>query len=375
MKVEYNGYFIGLMSGTSLDGVDAALLDFSDGQAQIVATHSSALPSELKQQLLALCSPGDDEIRRMGIADHQLGNLFAEACRQLLATSGITSAQVSAIGSHGQTIRHMPEGNTPFTLQIGDPNLIAQQTGITTVADFRRRDMAAGGQGAPLAPAFHAAMFRSTTTDRALVNIGGMANLTLLPANPSSPVYGFDTGPGNVLMDSWCQRHQQQSFDKSGQWARAGKVDSALLDQMLTTPYFKASPPKSTGRELFNQQWLDQQLKQAGTEITSVDIAATLTELTAQTICADLEQHFSCCQEFYVCGGGAHNAFLMTRIDALTGPSIKVYSTGVLGIAPDWIEAAAFAWLAKQTLNHQTANLPSVTGANSPCILGGVYYA
>lgn len=375
MNAEHKSYFIGLMSGTSLDGIDAALLDFSADQARIVATHSTALPSELKQQLLALCSPGDDEIRRMGIADHQLGNLFAEACLQLLTNTDITAAQVSAIGSHGQTIRHIPEGNTPFTLQIGDPNLIAQQTGITTVADFRRRDMAAGGQGAPLAPAFHAAMFHSQTINRALVNIGGMANLTLLPTSTSSPIYGFDTGSGNVLLDSWCQRHQQQSFDESGQWARTGKIDTVLLDQMLATSYFKTAPPKSTGRELFNPQWLDQQLKQAGAEIATENVASTLTELTAQTICADLEQHFSCCQELYVCGGGAHNDFLMARIDALTGPDIKVNSTEVLGIAPDWIEAAAFAWLAKQTLNHQTANLPSVTGANSRCILGGVYYA
>jgi len=375
MNAEQSRYFIGLMSGTSLDGLDAALIDFSADRPRLIATHSAPLSVKLREQLLALCTPGNDEIQRMGVADHQLGKLFAQACQQLLAETGITAAQVSAIGSHGQTIRHIPEGDAPFTIQIGDPNVIAQQTGITTVADFRRRDMAAGGQGAPLAPGFHAAMFRSITSDRALVNIGGMANLTLLPAETASSVCGFDTGPGNVLLDCWCQKHQQQSFDKGGQWARTGSIDIALLKQMLTTPYFKAAPPKSTGRELFNQHWLNQQLKQTGREISAVDVAATLTELTAQTICTDLERYFPHCQELYICGGGAHNDFLMARIDTLTGSDTKVNSTSTLGIAPDWIEAAAFAWLAKQTLAHQPANLPSVTGANSACILGGVYYA
>jgi anhydro-N-acetylmuramic acid kinase len=375
MNTQQSGYFIGLMSGTSLDGIDAALIDFCADSPQLLATHSIPLPSSLKRQLLSLCSPGDNEIERMSIADHQLGKLFAETCQQLLAISGVSADKVTAIGSHGQTIRHTPESDTPFTLQIGDPNLIAQQTGITTVADFRRRDMAAGGQGAPLTPVFHAAMFQSTTSNRALVNIGGMANLTLLTTDTSLPVFGFDTGPGNVLLDSWCQRHQQQSFDHKGQWARTGKVDTQMLRQMLTTSFFNTEPPKSTGRELFNQHWLDQQLVTIGRKISPANVATTLTELTATSISSELAKHFPHCQELYVCGGGAHNDLLMERLNALTAHGMAVSSTDKLGIAPDWIEAAAFAWLAKQTLARKPANLPSVTGANSACILGGIYYA
>jgi len=370
-----NKYFIGLMSGTSLDSLDAALVDFSEPLPKLEATLTTELPESLKSQLLALCSPGDNEIQRMGVADHQLGKLSAQACQTLLNSAGITANQVAAIGSHGQTIRHIPEGNTPFTLQIGDPNLIAQLTRITTVADFRRRDMAAGGQGAPLAPCFHAAMFSSPKTKRALVNIGGMANLTLLQANSAHAVIGFDTGPGNVLIDSWCQRHLNKAFDQDGQWANSGNNNTPLLSQLLKNPYFSSLPPKSTGRELFNQQWLDQQLKYGYLNISPADIAATLTELTAQSICNDLERHFVDCEELLVCGGGAHNSFLLERINALTAPQVIVKTTSDVGIAPDWVEAAAFAWFAKQTLAHQPANLPSVTGANNACILGGVYYA
>lgn len=370
-----NNYFIGLMSGTSLDSLDAALVDFSAPQPKLAATLSTDLPDSLKSQLLALCTPGNNEIQLMGEADHQLGKLSAQACQTLLSQSGISAQQVTAIGSHGQTIRHMPEGDSPFTLQIGDPNLIAQLTGITTVADFRRRDMAAGGQGAPLAPGFHAAMFRSPNKERALVNIGGMANLTFLHCDPAHPVTGFDTGPGNVLIDCWCQRHRNLAFDANGHWSRSGSINNSLLDQLMAAPYFSSPPPKSTGRELFNQQWLDQQLKDAYTHLKPEDVAATLVELTAQSICNDLQLHFADCDELLVCGGGAHNGFLMERINALSPPEVCVSTTSSLGISPDWVEAAAFAWFAKQTLAFQPSNLTAVTGAKSECILGGVYYA
>jgi anhydro-N-acetylmuramic acid kinase len=368
-------YFIGLMSGTSLDALDAALVDFSGQRPKLTATLSTEWPASLKSQLLALCSPGDNEIQRMGKADHELGNLCAQACQQLLSKAGISANQVAAIGSHGQTIRHMPEGETPFTVQIGDPNLIAQLTGITTVADFRRRDMAAGGQGAPLAPGFHAAIFRTNDKNRAILNIGGMANLTLLFADSCQPVTGFDTGPGNILLDGWCQQHLNKAYDQNGQWARSGTVNSALLEQLLATPYFVSPPPKSTGRELFNSQWLDQQLKASHSKISTEDVAATLTELTAQSICNDLQGYFPSCDELLVCGGGAHNQLLMERINVLTPETINVDTTSSLGIKPDWVEAAAFACFAKQTLEHKPSNLRSVTGANSVCILGGVYYA
>ncbi|MEZ5523342.1 MAG: anhydro-N-acetylmuramic acid kinase [Pseudomonadales bacterium] len=367
-------YFIGLMSGTSLDAIDAALVDFSSGQPRLVAAATSQIPQQLRQDLLALCSRGENEVLRMGCADHQVGRLFAEAVNNLLAETGIKASQVSAIGSHGQTIRHEPCLATPFTLQIGDPNVIAQQTGITTVADFRRRDMAAGGQGAPLAPGFHAAQFHSLATDRAILNIGGMANLTFLPASKPKEASGFDTGPGNVLIDHWCQLHTQQPFDSNGSWARSGTVDQELLKNMLTTSYFQEAPPKSTGRELFNPHWLSTQLQGYTASLKAKDIAATLTELTTITISQALQQHFSDCREIYVCGGGAHNGFLLERIAALN-PGCSISTTQALDVPPDWVEAIAFAWLAKQTLARSSGNLPAVTGANEPCILGGVYYA
>lgn len=367
-------YFIGLMSGTSLDAIDAALVDFSSSQPRLVAAVNTPIPEQLRQDIIALCTPGDNEILRMGRTDHQLANLFAEACQKLLASTGIEASQVQAIGSHGQTIRHEPDLNTPFTLQIGDPNIIAQLTGITTVADFRRRDMAAGGQGAPLAPAFHTALFRSSSVDRAILNIGGMANLTLLPSDFNQVATGFDTGPGNVLMDHWCQLHLGQSFDPDGEWARSGDIDVDLLKLMQSDDYFKAPPPKSTGRELFNSEWLSGRINEHSKPASPENIATTLVELTARTISHDIQTQFAHCKELYVCGGGAHNGFLMERLSQLN-PNRQVFTTDTLGIPPDWVEAIAFAWLAKQTLERNAGNLPAVTGANEPCILGGVYYS
>lgn len=366
-------YFIGLMSGTSLDAIDAALIDFNPDQPRLIAAANTSIPQQLRQDILDLCSPGNNEILRMGRTDYQLANLFAQACNELLASSGVDASQVHAIGSHGQTIRHEPNLSTPFTLQIGDPNIIAQLTGITTVADFRRKDMAAGGQGAPLAPAFHSALFRSESADRAILNIGGMANLTLLPSDASLEATGFDTGPGNALIDHWCQLHLNQAFDLNGDWARSGSIEEALLEQLLSAAYFKTPPPKSTGREFFNYEWLSGHLNNYSKVISPEDVAATLVELTARTISQDLHFHFTDCKEVYVCGGGAHNNFLMERIAKLN-PGRLILTTQTLGISPDWVEAIAFAWLAKQTLQRKTGNLPAVTGASNPCILGGVYY-
>lgn len=367
-------YFIGLMSGTSLDAIDAALVDFSSSQPHLVATVNTPIPEQLRQEIVALCSPGDNEILRMGRTDHQLANLFAESCQKLLASTEIEASQVQAIGSHGQTIRHEPDLNTPFTLQIGNPNIIAQLTGITTVADFRRRDMAAGGQGAPLAPSFHAALFHSCSVDRAILNIGGMANLTLLPRDSSQAATGFDTGPGNVLIDYWCQLHLGQPFDLDGEWARSGNIEEGLLQQMLSDTYFKAPPPKSTGRELFNNKWLENQINRYSKPVSPEDMATTLAELTARTISHDLQTQLAHCKELYVCGGGTHNHFLMERLTNLN-PNCQVFTTDSLGAPPDWVEAIAFAWLAKQTLERNASNLPAVTGASEPCILGGVYYS
>ncbi len=366
--------FIGLMSGTSMDGVDAALVEFGNNSPILVAWHSLEMPLELRLQIEALTSPGEDEIDRFGQLDTELGKLFARAALELIAKAGKEPAQISAIGSHGQTIRHRPGFVHPYTLQIADPNTITQITGITTVADFRRRDMAAGGQGAPLVPAFHAQVFRCDEHDRAILNIGGIANLTLLPAHSERPVTGFDTGPGNGLLDSWTLQHLGKTYDEGGQWAATGSCQARLLEQLLADPYFALAPPKSTGREYFSSHWLTAALEQAHTDYAAQDVAATLVELVARPICVALQNHLPACDELYICGGGSHNQAMCTRISALL-PATRVQSTQVLGVDPDWVEALAFAWLARQTLERKPGNLVSVTGARSSCVLGGVYYA
>lgn len=366
--------YIGLMSGTSADGIDAALVDLGDVFPRLVATHQHEMPAAIKQEILHLCQPGPDEIQRMGTLDRTLGQLFSMATLGLLAQVGLRNSDIRAIGSHGQTIRHSPPtttNNPAFTLQIGDPNTIAELTGITTVADFRRRDIAAGGHGAPLVPAFHTAVFRHPDIARVIVNIGGMANITWLP--PAAAVLGFDTGPGNVLMDGWVFRHKQQPFDRNGTWAGSGTADGELLRRLLEHPFFQEPAPKSTGREMFHTEWLDHHLQ--GTTITPENVQATLLELTARSVSEAIASlPGSAGAEIYVCGGGAHNERLLERLSQLCSPS-RVASTASIGIDPQWVEAMAFAWLAQQTIAGKAGNIPEVTGAIAPRILGGVYPA
>ncbi len=368
-----NSYYIGLMSGTSLDSIDAVLVEF-EPQFRMLGELSSEIPEPLRQQILQLTLPGNDEIDRMGRVDLELGRCFAEASTQLLEQHAIEPSQVTAIGSHGQTIRHRPAAG--FTLQIGDPNTIAEQSGITTVADFRRRDMAAGGQGAPLVPAFHRALFSRQGVHRIILNVGGMANLTWLPANQTQPVVGYDTGPGNVLMDAWIQRHLGQPYDKGGRWAATGQVNEILLSQLLALPYFAAPSPKSTGREQFNPQWLDAQLEECGLSIRPEDVQASLLELTARSAVNEIKRIYPHQRdlELYLCGGGSHNSLLLERFQVLL-PESTVGTTEQLGLSPDWVEAAAFAWLAYRTMNRMSGNEPGVTGADGFRILGGIYPA
>mgnify|MGYP002629844505 FL=1 len=366
-------YFIGLMSGTSMDAADAALVDFHTIPPTLVATHHSPLPAALRNELFALCTPGPDEINRMAMLDTQLGEIFADCALALLKQAGVKASAVHAIGSHGQTVRHQPNGPYPFSLQIGNPALIALRTGITTVADFRRADMAVGGQGAPLAPAFHNAVFRSAEHDRAAVNIGGIANITILPKDKKQSVTGFDTGPGNVLLDAWAERQLGQRMDEGGQFAASGQINDTLLATFLSDGYFTLAPPKSTGREYFNSAWLDNLLQQHS-NVSPADVQATLCELSAATIAAAILRYAHDTTEILICGGGVHNTHLMQRLRARLQPR-SVESTERYGISPDWMETLAFAWLAKQTLEDKPGSLPSVTGAKRAVVLGGIYKA
>ena len=376
--------YVGLMSGTSLDGVDCALVDFS-GAAKLSATHFVPYPSSLRTELLELSQSGGDELERAGRLSVCLSELYATAVNGLLSKAGVDASGIAAIGCHGQTVRHRPESG--FTLQLASPALLAERTGITVVADFRSRDIAAGGQGAPLVPAFHAACFRSTEHRRVVVNIGGIANLTDLPAPADGYVRGFDTGPGNMLLDLWASRHLETDCDRDGVLGSSGTVAPDLLERMLADEYFQRPPPKSTGRERFNALWLadklagthasaaSERLEQAGQVRQPVaDVQATLAELTARTIAAGIER---CCPgagDVFACGGGVHNPDLMRRLQTALG-SRRLETTDVLGVPADWVEAMAFAWLAKQTLDQMPGNLPEVTGAQGPRILGAIYPA
>lgn len=364
--------YIGLMSGTSADAVDAAMVELSSDVVKLIACHSEAIPRSLKEALRTAISNESLDRSIVWQLDTRVGELFARAAQTLIENAGITRSRIHAIGSHGQTIFHDPDAEFPCTVQIGDPNVIVERTGITTVADLRRRDLAAGGQGAPLAPAFHHAVFRSPTADRAVVNIGGIANVTVLPADDSKPVIGFDTGPGNTLMDAWIQSERGESMDTNSAWAATGSCNADLLGSLRSDAYFDASPPKSTGRELFNLRWVQKHLAEVSAAIAPEDIQNTLCELTANTIASAIRTHASDTREVLVCGGGAHNPLLLSRLENHLEP-LSVRSTLSLGIDPDWVEAMAFAWLAARTLAGKAGNLPEVTGAKHPVVLGGIY--
>lgn len=360
--------YIGVMSGTSLDGLDIALVELT-GAIKLVATHYIPMPDSLRIELLGLCTSGPDEIARSAIAQQNWVKLAAQGIKSLLATQQLKPTDIRAIGSHGQTIRHEPARG--FTVQIGNPALLTELTGITVVSDFRSRDVAAGGQGAPLVPAFHEALFEQHTGNRAVLNVGGFSNLSLIETG--KPVSGFDCGPGNVLMDGWIHQQRNETFDRDGQWAANGKVQPALLNTLLGDPFFLTKGPKSTGREVFNLQWLTQHLANLPA-FAGHDVQATLLELTALTIVESLQAAQADTQELLVCGGGAHNTTLMTRLASLL-PTTRVSSTAAYGVDPDWVEAMAFAWLAHCCLEGIPGNRPSVTGAQGLRILGAIYPA
>lgn len=365
---------IGLISGTSTDAVDAAIVDVKPDGVELIAWHGEPIPESLRT---ALRSVIDNQLIDRSVfwqLDVRVGELFARAANALLEKARVDASKVRAIGSHGQTVYHAPDAEFPCSVQIGDPNIIAERTGITTVADLRRRDLAAGGQGAPLAPAFHAAVFRTADHDRAVVNIGGIGNLTLLPADDALPATGFDTGPGNTLMDVWAGRNRGVAMDADGLWARSGKCHQQLLELLHSEPYFAIAPPKSTGRELFNLSWLDGNLARLGQEVAAEDIQRTLCELTAITIAEAIAKHAPEAREVLVCGGGVHNPLTMERLNDRLRP-VDLRSTLSIGFDPDWVEAAAFGWLAARTMDGLPGNLPAVTGANHPVILGGIYSA
>lgn len=369
--------FIGLMSGTSLDGVDAALVEFvesefdsaGDSKLKTLETHFLPYPPELRSAILKLQHPTENELEATALIGNKLAQLYADAVKQLLAKAKTSVDSITAIGSHGQTIRHRPgfSDGIGFTMQIGNAAVLAELTNITVISDFRSRDIAAGGQGAPLVPAFHQAVFASESKNRALINIGGIANITYLAKDQ---VFGFDSGPGNMLLDAWIKQHKGLDYDANGAWASTGKVISPLLSSMLADPYFVLVPPKSTGRDLFNDSWLAQHL--TNTNYLAQDVACTLVALTAHTIADALQKHCGSVDEIYLCGGGAHNALLINELQQLLG-NIKIANTDALGIGVDWVEAIAFAWLAKQCLDKKTANLPQVTGAKGARILGAIY--
>ena len=364
--------YIGLMSGTSLDGIDAALVHFEKEHTTVLETLCLPILSDLKDEIKSLINPTENEINRLMAIDVQLGKNFAEAAKQLINKAKVKKEDIAAIGSHGQTIRHLPTAKHPTTLQIADPNIIAEATGITTVADFRRRDMAAGGQGAPLVPAFHEQIFRDTNKNRVILNLGGIANITILPADKNKPVTGFDTGPANTLINHWIQQQQNKSYDESGKWALTGKINEEFLEQLSSDNYFQLTPPKSTGTEYFNTAWLTEKLS-TFPFLAAEDVQASLTALTAMSISDAINSYSVNTDELIICGGGVHNKFLLQQLSEFL-PGIEISSSLKYGLDPDYIEATAFAWLAKQTIEHKAGNLPDVTGAKRKVILGGIYF-
>ncbi len=368
--------YIGLMSGTSIDSIDAAAACFERGQFKLLGSYSQSIPKAMKQAILNLCQPETDSVQLYAETDHQLGELFATAALALMAELNLNKEDIAAIGSHGQTVRHSPpaDDSIAFSQQIADPNIIAARTGCPVVADFRRADMAAGGHGAPLVPAFHQQLFSDSNFNRAIVNIGGIANITILPALDSKVNHqciGYDTGPGNMLLDSWVHIHLNNPYDSNGDWGAGGTVDNQLLAQLKCHDFFSQPAPKSTGREMFNQNWLDQQLLNFK-QVEPQDVQATLVQLTAQSIADQIDALEIRVDQVYICGGGAFNATLMNAL-ARALPLSTLATTSALGLEPCWVEACAFAWLARQRVKGKPGNLPAVTGAYKESILGGIY--
>ena len=360
--------YIGLMSGTSIDGIDAGLVDFSNHEIRVIAFHYQPFSAELRHKVHQLSQPDQAILLEdYGAMDSELGELFAEATLTLLEKARIKASKIRAIGSHGQTIYHAPNGNRGFSLQIGDPNRIAEITGITTISDFRRRDIAVGGQGAPLVPAFHQAAFSDPAHTTTILNIGGIANITILR---NQKVFGFDTGPGNTLMDYWCQHSLDQCYDTNGNWASKGETNTELLTHLLDDVYFRQAPPKSTGKEYFSPAWLNRKISPFMASKPE-DIQATLCQFSVETISDAILEHAADSKHVLVCGGGIHNRQLIAMLQKRL--PMPVISTADFGIDPDHVEAIAFAWLAKQTTHRKPGNLCSVTGAKTPVVLGGIY--
>ncbi|MDG1307960.1 MAG: anhydro-N-acetylmuramic acid kinase [Porticoccaceae bacterium] len=365
--------YLGLMSGTSIDSIDVAAVDFeqgNNGDLHLLGCHTHSIPAPLRRDIMRLCEPELDTVQLYAETDSALGLLFAEAAATLMGILDLSSNSIVAIGSHGQTIRHAPPSYSKqgYSQQIGDPNIIAARTNCAVVADFRRKDIALGGQGAPLVPAFHQQLFFSPQKNRVIANIGGIANITVL--NSNGDCGGFDTGPGNMLLDAWCQKHTGNAYDNNGNWGAGGTVDDALLRQLKAHPFLAQSTPKSTGREDFNLPWLELQLQQYN--LSPQDIQATLALLTAETLADCINNLETQIDEVFVCGGGAFNGQLMALLQRSLYKS-QVQSTAELGLDPNWVEACAFAWLAKQRMEHKTGNVPAVTGAHKATILGGLY--
>lgn len=363
--------YIGILSGTSMDAIDIAAVNFDQELPEVICSISVELPTAYKTSCLQIINSGSCTVESLGQLDHWIGKLFADAILKLLDNnkSKINSNDIVAIGSHGQTIWHAPNNPQPFTMQIGDPNIIAVQTGITTVADVRRADIAAGGQGAPLAPAFHQAVFANPQEDRCILNIGGMSNISILKNNT---IMGFDTGPGNCLMDNWAKQHFNLDYDRNGEIALTGKINTQLLQACLAENFFAQPAPKSTGRELFNDAWLKTKIQASKQEdLPPQDVLATLLELTAITITEAIKSYSLSIPKVFVCGGGAKNSALRARLSDLLEQNIQ--TTATLGIDPDWMEAALFAWVAKQTIEGIPIPLNSITGSQQPVVLGGIF--
>ena len=362
-------YYLGLISGTSTDGVDAALCEFPAHRCIVIGAQTFAYPPAIRQRIESLIAAGEARLAEIGGVDVAVGRFFADCALALIRDQGLSPADITAIGHHGQTIWHEPNPPEPFSWQIGDPSSVAAITGVDTVADLRRLDMAVGGQGAPIVPVFHQWLFADAAVARVVLNVGGIANLTLLA--PGRDVLGFDTGPGNTLLDGWARRCLDAPYDDGGRWAASGTPDDDLLAACLDEPYFEQAPPKSTGRERFNETWLKRKLAAVGHEVAEDDVAATLLELSARTISDAIAGLDLPAYEIIVCGGGAKNGALMGRIGSLM--AVEPRSSGELGLDPDWVEAAAMAWLARARLELTPGNLPTVTAAREARVLGGLY--